>query len=205
MLGTAPDGYRVDGITTEQNQLRISGPASAIDAVAQAAVEVDVTGFTADIGTDATIRLYDEAGDEVDRASITKNISSVRANITILQTKWVALHVTPLGTPAPGFVLAGEAETSPSSILLAGRQNVLSAMETLEVTDSALDVSGLTQDLTTSINVRNALPSGTKFGDADFNGAVTVVIPIEPDATLPEEAETAEDVTEGEETAENAE
>lgn len=189
VLGTAPDGYQVDGISTEQNQLRISGPASAIDAVEQAVVEVDVTGFTADIGTDAAIRLYDEVGNEVDRASITKNISSVRANITILQTKWLALNVTPTGTPAPGYVVTGEAEVSPKSVLVSGRQSVLSALESIEVTDSALDVTGLTSDLTTSVNVRSALPAGTKFGDADFNGAVTVVVHIEPDGTLPEDAE----------------
>ena len=198
VTGTAPDGYQVEGITTEQNQLRISGPASAIDAVAQAAVEVDVTGFTADIGTDVAIRLYDEVGDEVDRASISRNISSVRANITILQTKWLSLHLTPIGTPAAGYTIAGEIETTPASVLVAGRSAALSTLDRIEVTDSTVDVSGMTGNLTTSINIRSALPAGTSFGDADYNGAVTVFVPIARDQAAQEEISetTAEETAE---------
>ena len=191
VLGTAPDGYQVDGITTEQNQLRISGPASAIDAVSQAAVEVDVTGFTEDIGTDVAIHLYDDVGDEVERSSITKNITTVRANITILQTKWLTLDVTPVGTPAAGYKVLGDARTTPERILVSGRQGVLSGMERLDITDAAVDVSGLTSDLITSISIRSALPAGTKFGDVDYNGAVTVTVPIGPDGTPAPEQEDA--------------
>ncbi|MBQ9511949.1 MAG: hypothetical protein IJR58_02005 [Lachnospiraceae bacterium] len=179
VVGTAPDGYQVSGISTEQNQLRISGPASVIENVAQAMVEVDVTGFTADIGTDATIRLYDEAGDEIDRASIIKNISTVRANITILQTKWLDVNIIATGTPAEGYAVAGTIACTPERVLVAGRQSALANMTSLDVTDSAVDVSNLTADLNVPVNLRTHLPGGMSFADVDFNGYVSVVVNIE--------------------------
>ncbi|MBR5116419.1 MAG: YbbR-like domain-containing protein, partial [Lachnospiraceae bacterium] len=75
--GTLPEGYIIGTVSTEQNVLRIEGPESAIDSVVTASVNVDVTGFTTDIDTDAEIDLYDKDGNEVNDSGIRKNINDV--------------------------------------------------------------------------------------------------------------------------------
>jgi YbbR domain-containing protein len=57
--GSLADGYVIGDVTTEQNMVRISGPESVVSQITSAAVDVDVTGFTSNIGTDADIVLLD--------------------------------------------------------------------------------------------------------------------------------------------------
>jgi len=177
--GTLADGYIVSNITTEQNQVRISGPQSVIDKVAKAAVDVDVTGFTSNIGTDVTIKLYDEDGNVVNNSSITMNMTSVRVTVTILATKTVPITYHTTGEVADGYMLTGTITSTPDTVILAGKSSVLADIEELEVTD-ALDVTGLTSDLQTTVDLEDYLPSGTSFGDSDFSGIANVVVDIAP-------------------------
>ena len=79
--GTLSDGYIIGDVSTEQNMIRITGPESVIQKVNSAAVDVDVTGFTSNIGTDADIKLYDANGKVINNDSIQMNISSYRINM----------------------------------------------------------------------------------------------------------------------------
>lgn len=180
--GTLADGYIVSGVSTEQNQVRISGPQSVIDKVAKASVDVDVTGFTSNIGTDVNIKLYDSDGKEIKNDSITMNMTSVRVNVTILATKTVPIAYHTTGEPADGFMLTGTIESTPDTLMIAGKSSVLNDVEEIDITD-ALDVDGLTSDLKTTVELEDYLPSGISFGDSDFNGVASVVVDISPVAT----------------------
>ncbi|WP_026506888.1 CdaR family protein [Butyrivibrio sp. MC2013] len=175
--GTVAEGYIVSSITTDQNQVRISGPQSVIDRITSASVDVDVTNFTSNIGTDVSIQLYDAEGELVRSDGITMNMTTVRATVTILQTKAVpiAYHVT--GTPADGFIHTGIVESDPESVIIAGKSSALSKIDKVDVQD-ALDVTGLTSDLKTTISLDQYLPAGISFGDSDFNGIASVVVDI---------------------------
>lgn len=176
--GTVEDGYMVSDVTVAQNQIRISGPESVVDTIASAGVKVEVTGYTSNIGTNAEIILYDEDGNEVDDSLITKNIDSVSVSVTILATKYVSLNFITEGIPADGYMVTGSVESTPDTILLAGKSSVLSTIDSITIDDDTLDVSELTEDLTTTIDLKNYLPTGTQFGDTDFNGVVSVVVHI---------------------------
>ncbi|MCR5674262.1 MAG: hypothetical protein K6G16_00990 [Lachnospiraceae bacterium] len=173
--GTLEEDYVIGTISTEQNVLRISGPESVVDQVAVASVTVDVTGFTSDINTDAEIDLYDADGNEITDNSLMKNIDAVRVTVSILQTKRVPITVRLTGEPAEGYLLTGNVEVTPDSVLLAGKGANLQNLEELTLSDSNLfDVGGLTTDLATSVNIRSMLPSGVSLGDSDFSGQVSV-------------------------------
>ena len=177
--GTLEDGYIVGTVTTEQNLIRISGPESVVNTIKSAVVDVDVTGFTSNIGTDADIKLYDEEGNVVPEGNLTMNITSVRVNVTILETKRVPIVYTITGTPASGYQLTGVIDSTPDTVLIAGRSSALSEVDFIGVTDALLNVQGLTEDLTTTIDITDYLPSNIVFGDSDFNGIVSVVVHIE--------------------------
>ena len=81
--GSLADGYVIGDVTTEQNMVRISGPESVVNQIAAATVDVDVTGFTSNIGTDADIILLDSDGEVVDSSLISMNIKTVRVNVVI--------------------------------------------------------------------------------------------------------------------------
>ncbi len=177
--GTLEDGYIVGTVSTEQNLIRVSGPESIVSQIKSAVVDVDVTGFTSNIGTDADIKLYDEEGNVISEGNLTLNITSVRVNVTILETKRVPIVYTITGTPASGYQLTGVIDSTPETILIAGRSSALSEVDFIGVSDALLNVQGLTENLETTIDLTDYLPSNISFGDSDFNGIVSVVVHIE--------------------------
>ncbi len=176
--GTLADGYIIGDVTTEQNMIRINGPESVIQTVQSAQVDVDVTGFTSNIGTDADIVLYDADGEPVDTSQITMNIKSVRVNVTIFGTKYVPLTYVISGEPASGYMYTGQIDSNPEEVLIAGRNSVISSVTEISIEDEGLDISGLTSNLTITVDVSKYLPSGVYLGDEDFNGTAAVIVHI---------------------------
>ena len=180
--GKVGEGYQIGDVTAEQNLVRISGPASVVDQVAKACVDVDVTGFTSDIGTVVDIDLYDGDGNELSTAGVTMNISSVRVKVEILQTKNVPLSFSLSGTAAAGYQPNGVIDCEPKKIKVAGKSTVISKLESIEISPDALDITGKTENMTQTINISDYLPSGVKIADKSFDGSVKVTIHIEKEA-----------------------
>lgn len=177
--GTLSEGYVIGDVSTEQNMIRISGPESIVNKVSKASVDVDVTGFTSNIGTDADIVLYDSEGNPLDSLqSLTMNIKTVRVNVVIYETKYVPVTYTVTGEPAAGYALTGEIESNPEEVLIAGRSNILSSVNEIRVADDSLNVSGYTGNLTANVDLSKFLTSGVHFGDKEFSGTASVVVHI---------------------------
>ncbi|MBE5839831.1 MAG: hypothetical protein E7304_00340 [Butyrivibrio sp.] len=176
--GTLSDGYIIGDVTTEQNMIRINGPESVIQNIQSAQVDVDVTGFTSNIGTDADIILYDADGDPVDSSQVSMNIKSVRVNVTIYGTKYVPLNYVVTGEPANGYILTGKIDSNPSEILIAGRSSIISSVNEITIKDDGLNVTGLSKNLNYTVDVSKYLPSGVTFGDPDYHGTAAVVVHI---------------------------
>ena len=178
--GSLADGYVIGDVSTEQNMVRINGPESIVNQVASASVDVDVTGFTSNIGTDADIILLDAEGNTVDSSQVTMNIKTVRVNVVIYETKYVPISYSVTGEPAAGYMLTGEIDSTPDTVLIAGRNTAISQVSEIKVEDENINVTGLSSDLTYTYNLAQFLPSGIYLGDPDFNGAVAVVVHVSP-------------------------
>ena len=63
--GQIADGYLIGDITPDQNLVRISGPESVIEQIVKAQVDIDISGMTSDIVTNAEIKLYDSENNEI--------------------------------------------------------------------------------------------------------------------------------------------
>lgn len=177
--GTLSDGYVIGDVSTGQNMIRINGPESIVQTVQTAEVDVDVTGFTSDIITNADIVLYDADGNQVDTSQISMNAKTVNVNVTIYGTKYVPLKYTIKGDPANGYALTGKIDTNPDQVLIAGKNSAIASVKEIVIDDEQLDVTGLTGNLACTINVEDYLPSGVVLGDEDYNGTAAVVVHIE--------------------------
>lgn len=178
--GTVKDGYMVGDITAEQNLIAISGPESIVSQVKRAVATVDVSGFTNNIGTDAEIRLYDENDKIINSTSIVKNISKVRVTVEILEVKTVDINWKVTGVPARGYLATGEVVTGRSSVTIAGRSNVVGNISEIEIPESALDITGVTESFETIVDLTNYLPDGVILAEEDFQGKVRVNVVVEP-------------------------
>ncbi|MCR4704927.1 MAG: hypothetical protein K5641_02565 [Lachnospiraceae bacterium] len=178
-VGEPADGFVLGNMVSDKNLLVVSGPASLVDRVAKAAVSVDVTGLSQDIHTDATILLYDEKLNIVDDVNIKKSIGQVRMNIEILQTKRVPINFDVMGVPASGYAVTGKIDASPSTLLVSGKNSVIKNLNSIDVPDTALNVTGQIKNMTTVVELKRYLPDGVNIAEAKFNGKATVTVYIE--------------------------
>ncbi len=177
--GEVREGYMVGDVTTDQNLVKISGPESVVSQISKALVEVGISGFTSNISTDADIHLYDEDGNEIQSDSIEKSISKVRVNVEILEIKSVPVKFAVTGTPADGYQLTGELESTRNYVNIAGKSKTLQNIDAIEVPEDVIDVTGATDNVTVLINLKNYLPDGVILADEDFSGNVSVTAYVE--------------------------
>lgn len=179
LTGEVGEGYMVGNVSTEQNLIRVSGPESLISQIARAQAEVDISGFTSNIGTDSDIRLYNEAGVEIKAQSIEKSITKVRVNVEILEKKTVPISFKFSGIPAEGYRATGEITSSRNSVELAGKSETLRGISAIEIPEGVIDVSGAVETVETAIDLRDYLPAGVVLAEEGFDGNISVSVLIE--------------------------
>lgn len=177
--GTVREGYVLGESSLDQNLIEISGPKSIISQVKRAAVTVNVSGFTNSIGTDSEIRLYDEEDRVVSSPSINKSISKVRVNVEILETKTVPINWNVSGTPARGYQATGDITATRDSVLIAGKSKTIANIESIDIPETKLDITGATENVEQFINLREYLPDGVIIAEEDFQGVVQVEVAVE--------------------------
>ena len=160
--------------------VEITGPESVVSQVKRAAATVNVSGFTNNIGTDSAIRLYDENDKIIDVGSIEKNISKVRVTVEILELKSVDIIWKTTGTPARGYLANGEIVAGRNSVTVAGKSKAIANLNAIEIPDTALDITGATENLETIVDLTDYLPDGVILAEEDFKGKVNVTVGVEP-------------------------
>ncbi len=178
-VGDVAEGYMINGATPDQNQIEISGPASIILQIKTASVNVDVTGSTSDISTNADVVLYDKEGKEISTEHLKINVKSVRVRVEVLATKKVPIHFSVIGMPASGFLFTGEITSMPETVLIAGTSQELGRIKEITVPEEALNITGQSNNMITSINIEDYVPEGVLLADPSFKGRVAVTVHIE--------------------------
>lgn len=184
-VGSVGDDYVLGNIRLEQNQVRVTGPASLVSSVDRAVATVVVTGARENITTYSDIVLYDADGSQVSGTNMTMNIYSVRLTAEVLPVREVEIRFTTQGVPGPGFALTGQNSSDPRTVRIAGTASALKNVTGIEIPSAELNVTGLRQSLVKTINLTTYLPDGTSFADERFDGKVTIRVGI---AAAPEDS-----------------
>lgn len=180
--GQVEDGYIVGEVTTDQNLVRISGPQSVIDQVAKASVNVDVTGMTSDIVTNADIVLYDADDNQIDTKNITQNIDSVGVKVNILQKVEVPVRFNVSGKAASGYKETGEIDGNGDTVELAGKPNAVRNLSVIEIPAEVLDITDHTEDYVANVDIRQFIPDNVILVNSE-NAIKTVTVHIEPEVS----------------------
>lgn len=124
--------------------VQVSGPKSVIDKIAQAVIEVDLTGRSVSFSESYRYSLCDDKGEPVDVGMVETNTAEINLTLYIQRMKQIQLAVT--------VVNGGGAteETSdiliePATITVAGSESVLEALEDVLVLGT-IDLATLTSD-----------------------------------------------------------
>lgn len=178
VTGEVGEGYILGDVSTEQNLIRISGPKSVVSQITKVQAGIDVSGFTSNIGADTEIRLYDEAGKEIKSASLEKSITKVRVNVEILEKKTVPISYIITGTPAEGYRMTGETESSRNNVVIAGRSQLVQNISAIEIPEGEIDVTDAKENVTVLVDLKDYLPEGTILAEEEFTGMVNITVNI---------------------------
>ena len=143
--GRVADGSQIGQITLEQNQVRVTGPASEVALVSSAGVVVDVSGTENNISTNAEIHLYDAEGNDIrlDK-NLSLNIDKTMVRVELLTLKQIPVKIAVSGTPAEGFRLTGETSVEPGRITIAAKKGVLDSVSAVSIPSAELNVTAET-------------------------------------------------------------
>lgn len=178
VIGSVEEGYMVGPINLDRNRLEIQGPESAINEISHAEVDVDVTGITGVSTASARIRLVDESGNVVSRASVSQNLDTVNSTVEVWDTKEVPVVYSYLGTLAEDCQVTGM-ETSVEKVKIAGATELLNTVSQLTVDGEDLNVTGADKDYTAVLHLSSYLPKGIYFAEENFDDTAQVKILIE--------------------------
>lgn len=177
--GSIESGYVVGEIVPSQNQVKISGPASVIEKINKAAINVEIAGFTDNISTLSDIVLFDSNGEEVSLHNLELNASSVRVNVEILATKRVPISYSVMGSPAEGYAATGEVECYPETLVVAGSKADINKIESIKIPSAELNLTGQTDNLVAVLDASDYLPANVKLVESAYNGRVTITAFVE--------------------------
>lgn len=174
--GTVAEGYSVGTITTDQNTIRVSGPESLVNKVAVAQVDVDVSGFSSDIATNAEVKLCDAQGEVVTGENLTQNIRTTGVKISLFANKNVPIVFAYTGVPYQGYAATGVITSDITTLNVSGSPAKLKAIDKIEIPAEAVDITDRKSDYSVLVDATKYLPEDVFIADENYNCMVTVKI-----------------------------
>lgn len=178
--GKLASGYIVAGIELDQNRIRVSGPESIVSQIYSAKANVDITEAGSDVATYGTVRLYDKDGVEIKSDMLVKSTEKVHINVDVVPTKYVPVKYQISGNPKDGYgVVEDKVTCDVMTVLIAGEVEALRDVNEIILTGNELSVEDATEEKEFVIVLKNYLPDNIILGDKEYDGKVTIKVPIE--------------------------
>ena len=176
--GTVAAGYALGTVSVmNPNVLKVSGPESVVENISSIVATIDVDGMTMDLSDNVIPVLYDKNGKEFPTTNLKLSNSTVQISAQILGTKEIPVKCSPAGAPAGGNRVL-EVVCKPSKVQVKGPASALNQISSIEIPANVINVSGITEDLETTIDITEYLPEHVELVDIkDAN--VSVVVKME--------------------------
>lgn len=176
--GQVADGYALGEVTvTNPNVLNVTGPATIVDQIDSVVATIDVEGMSMNLSDNVLPVFYDAEGNEIDTTRLKYNNTTVTISAKILRVKEIPLAFSTTGSPSGDYRVV-EITSDPANIQIKGSAAVLNPIMALPIPAEVLNVSGASDDLTTTIDITEYLPDGVELVDV-AEATVTVTVRIE--------------------------
>ena len=183
-VGQVRDGYVIGDMKADPGTVTINGPESLVNRIKKVTAEVDVSGLSTSRILEATLTLYDESNAIIDQSRLANNLGNIGVNVevTLYRTKTVPIYVDESGIITKQGYSVASVGLSPEEILIAGPEEALQAVESIDV--AAEEFSGEVLDSRTefSIDLTKYLPDQIQLADANAKNVI-VTVALERDGT----------------------
>ena len=186
--GTVNDGCVLGRVTVQPQSIEVSGPLSVLGRIAKVAAKVNISGMYDDANLDAEIIYYDSANNILDRSLLSSNRdeSGVQVHVEIWKTKEVEVKFdTSAIVPGDGYFFE-KIEVEPDTVLIAGDEDDLDNINTIEVPKEVLERQGITESEEIVVDISEYLPKDTKLANTEAaNVVVTIFLEKAGTKTIP--------------------
>lgn len=183
-IGDYPSGYYGSAPSLDPSAVAVSGPESIVNQIARIYVDFDVSRLAAQAGlvrTALPMRFVNEEGETIESGLLDVTSAGVLLRTIIVEqqlypTKTLSVAGLALteGAPAEGYELKG-ITASPSTVLAAGEESKLAALNTLFV-DSPVDLTDRSESFSVEVKLRK--PSELIYLSSDVVTLHFEIVPI---------------------------
>ena len=185
--------YEVGSMTSNPDQVVISGPKSIINQIDAVIARIDVTGLTRSSTRPATLVLLDKNSEEISEDTIQDDLTfeggipNISVNVELWKKKSdVRLEVSYNGAPAEGYHVESVAVT-PDTVTVVGNPAALNDLQMdgnkLKIDSEQLTVEGLQEDVTAEIDLTEILPENMRIAESSPNTAIVTITILLDDTT----------------------
>lgn len=180
--GNVADGCALGEVKlVGSNLLKISGPYSIVSQIDRAEATINIEGMSTDVTDTVVPVLYDADDNVIDTTKLTMSLSTVTISAQILSTKDVALEFSTMGEVAEGYKLMG-VDYGLDTVRIKGEASTLNTVNKIVIPAEVLDITDITQDLETTVDITSYLPEGTSLV-LNSDAKVKVSVKVEPIVT----------------------
>ena len=197
-VGSFRDDMELETVDISPSDIEITAPRTVLENIAKVEANISVD----DIGDGVTLRatpvIYNSNGGVVEvteDGEFSINTDEVNVTFGCSYTKTVELEADYLGSPADGYEVTG-VTYSFNTVALRGGEYELSKINSIKIPNTKLAISGMTDDATFIVDVRDYLPAGVEINDNNYN----VIIVVSIDKSQEQTTQESESSDESEET-----
>lgn len=178
-IGTPAAGYIVGNISLDQNIIEVSGPKSIVETLEGARVDISVANATNNLSANVEIQLYDSDGNVIKKDNIKQHVDYAHISVEVLAVKYVPIEVLYSGTVEKDYMVTGVVESNPATIQIAGTMANIAKVSQITIPETDISIEGATEDVVTTVDIREYLPDNVRLADSQFNGKVTTTVYVE--------------------------
>lgn len=194
--GNVADGCAIGDVAiVGSNVLKISGPSSVVSQIDSVVAVINVDGMSSDVTDSVVPVLYDVDGNVINSTKLKLSLSTVTISAQILNTKDVAVEFSTNGKVADGYLVTG-IESSLENVRIKGESAVLNTVNKITIPPEVLDITDLTEDLETTVDISAYLTAGTSLV-LKTDAKIEIKVTVEPIATKTFEIPVTDLVVEG--------
>lgn len=172
--GAVPEGFISDrqNAVLDYSVVNVTGPASVVDQIQSASIDVDLEGRTESVSESYRYVLCNEAGEPVDAAMIQTNVEEVRLDLRIERMKEVTLKLNVIDGGG-ATEQTSQITIEPAVIRVSGNDTLLAGLDELVV--GTINLGELTK--ATQLTMPIVLPEGVTNWTGVTEAAIDVQFP----------------------------
>lgn len=177
------NGYVTGGCQILPSTVTITGAQSLVESIAGVRAVVDVSNASEDVETSSKLEVYDANGRILNQEKLDMSRDKIDIKVAILPVKEVPVILTKdgvtdgfySGTPAAGYVVTGISSDT-QTVRIAGERELLDTIESIQFPGYVVDINGITENTSYSLNLADYLPEGAVMVDSEN---ITVTVEVE--------------------------